>query len=48
MKTLEDIKRLREISKRLKELGLPEDTSKGLDIWIDKEESEIERSKGER
>ena len=41
MKTLEDIKRLREISARLKELGIPDETSKKIDSWIDKEESKI-------
>ena len=38
MKTPEDIKRLRETSQRLKELGLPEETLKELNEWIDAEE----------
>ena len=39
MKTAKIIKCLREISQRLKELGLPEETLKGLNEWIEKEEN---------
>ncbi len=38
MKTIEDIEKCREISARLKELGIPDHTLKNLDLWIDKEE----------
>ena len=38
-KTPEDIKSLREISARLKELDCP---TKNLDKWIDKEEAKIQ------
>lgn len=37
-KTAEDIKKLREISARLKELGVPEFTMEKVDAWINEEE----------
>ncbi len=37
-KSPEEIKRLREIADRLKQLGLPEETLKRLNLWIDKQE----------
>ncbi|MBA7604520.1 hypothetical protein ES703_11645 [subsurface metagenome] len=40
MKTPEDIKHLREISTRLKELGCPVDN---LNEWIDKEEQKLDK-----
>ena len=45
MKTAEDIKKLRETSSRLKELGLPEVTLEKIDSWIDKEEAKISQEK---
>jgi len=43
MKTAKIIKCLREISQRLKELDLPQETLKELNEWIDVEERTIER-----
>ena len=48
MKTPEEIKRLREMSTRLKELGVPETTMKKADSWIDKEELKLKDRKTER
>jgi len=41
-KTADDIKRLREILDRLRELGIPEKTLISLNKWIDEEEAKID------
>ena len=43
IKTVADIKRMREIAARLKVLGIPEKTTIKINKWIDKEESKMKQ-----
>lgn len=45
-KTLQDVRRVAEISDQLRELGIPEKTCSSIDRWNKKQEEKLNSHKG--